>query len=161
MIWARRGAGALIGAVAVLGLGDFEGKGRVMIYAVLITGVLILGLGWFGYFAIAVPILAGLGMASAVTMALSQILMHMAVEDEYRGRVMGLRGLMWSLIPLGGLQAGLLASVIGAPLTIVLNGAVVIAFTLLAYVFSREIRNLRQLAPEATRAGPTLERADG
>ncbi len=142
LIMALSGVGALIGAVAVTGFGDFEGKGRVLVYSVLVTGVLIVGLGWLGYFATAVPILAGLGMASAVTMALSQILMHTAVEDEYRGRVMALYFLTFGFQPMGGLLAGAIAEVIGVQAIFVILGVLMIVITLWVIATAPHIRRL-------------------
>ncbi|MCH8190398.1 MAG: MFS transporter, partial [Chloroflexi bacterium] len=124
------------------GFGDFAGKGRVLIYSVLVTGVLILGLGWFGYFAIAVPILAGLGMASAVTMALSQILMHTAVEDEYRGRVMALYFLTFGFQPMGGLLAGAIAEAIGVQAIFVIMGVLMIVIMLGVIAIAPHVRRL-------------------
>ncbi len=159
------GAGGIVGTFGVASFGRYQNRPWLILGGNVLAGV---GLVLFATtsallhsYPLALVLLFLIGATSSVFMMAAGTVINLLVQDEYRGRVMGLRGLMWSLIPLGGLQAGLLASVIGAPLTIVLNGVVVIAFTLLAYVFSREIRNLRQLAPEATRAGPTPERADG
>lgn len=158
------GAGGIIGIFGVASFGRYQNRPWLMIGGSVLSGV---GLVLFATtsavlhsFPLALVLLAMTGATSAVFMVAAGTVINLLVSDEYRGRVMGLRGLMWSLIPLGGFQAGLLASVTNAAFAIALNGAVVIAFSLLAYVFSRELRNLRQLAPEATMAGATPERED-
>ncbi|MEE9284579.1 MAG: MFS transporter [Dehalococcoidia bacterium] len=142
LIMALSGVGALLGAVAVTVLGDFTGKGRAILGSVLVTGVLIVGLGAFGSFAAAVPVLAGLGLASAVTMALSQVLLHTAVEDQYRGRVMALYFLTFGLQPLGGLPAGAIAEVIGIQPMFAIMGVLVIVITGWITVTSPHLRRL-------------------
>ena len=62
---------------------------------------------------------------------------------------MGLRGVMWSLAPLGALQAGFVAQYTSTPFAIALGGGAVIAVTVLAFAFSGQIRSIHRLVEEA------------
>ena len=54
----------------------------------------------------------------------------MAVPEALRGRVMGVFSLTYSLIPLGGLQVGILSDRLGAPVAVAIGGGVVVLFAL-------------------------------
>ena len=79
----------------------------------------------------------------------SNTLLNLLIPTEYRGRVMGLRGVMWSLAPLGALQAGFNRRVHEHPVAIAVGGGAVIAVTVLAFVFSAQIRGIHRLVEEA------------
>jgi hypothetical protein len=49
-------------------------------------------------------------------------------------------GLQWSLMPLGGLWAGVVADVWGAPAAVALGGLAVIVFSILVGFTQREFR---------------------
>ena len=92
------------------------------------------------------------GAAFGVFQVATGTSVNLLVPDEYRGRVMGLRGVMFNLAPLGSLQAGLIASAVNTPFAVGLGGAVLLAFALFTYATSWEIRHLRQMVAEAPAA---------
>lgn len=64
------------------------------------------------------------------------------VPDQFRGRVMGFYGITWSLIPLGSMQSGAIASYFGAPFAVALGGALVVSFALGVALTNPRIRML-------------------
>lgn len=62
------------------------------------------------------------------------------VPDNLRGRVISVYGLTWSLMPLGGLQAGSVASFFGTPVAVAAGGVVVAAYTVFVAFTRRQIR---------------------
>jgi MFS family permease len=70
--------------------------------------------------------------------------LQMMVPDYMRGRLMGIYGVTWNIMPLGGLYAGVLAGFIGTPFAIASGGLFVMAFALGTAVFSKQVRNLGQ-----------------
>ena len=62
---------------------------------------------------------------------------------------MGLRGVMWSLAPLGALQAALVASLTNVSIAISIGGAVVILMTILVFFLSQQIRSIHTLVEKA------------
>ena len=101
---------------------------------------------WY-WFALAMA--AASGGLYAVFQTASNTLLNLLVPTEFRGRVMGLRGVMWSLAPLGALQAGFVAQYTSTPFAIALGGGAVIAVTVLAFAFSGQIRSIHRLVEEA------------
>jgi MFS family permease len=141
------GVGGLIGAVAITLAGDVRWKGRLLLAAVFGTGVLQLGLGALGYLqenalGPIIPVLAGLGMANAITLTMANTLLQTNVEDEYRGRVMAIYFISFSLQPLGSLAGGAIANSLGLEPSLILMGALVAAATLWIAVTSPLVRRL-------------------
>jgi len=62
------------------------------------------------------------GGAFSVYNATNNALIHEATTDAFRGRVMSIYLMTWSLMPLGTLPAGALADQVGAPLTVAIGG---------------------------------------
>jgi hypothetical protein len=56
------------------------------------------------------------------TMSQTSLLVHTA--ENYRGRVMGMRGQAIATMPIGSLLMGIEANIWGAPFALALNGAV-------------------------------------
>ena len=83
---------------------------------------------YLGWFPLALAILFLAGFANSLYMVNVQGLLHSLVPDRMRGRVMGFFGMTWSVMPLGGLQSGAIASVLGAPVAVAIGGLAVAAF---------------------------------
>ena len=158
------GVGGIIGTFGVASFGRYQNRPWLMIGGSVLSGTALMLFAItsaaFHSYPLALVLLMLVGVTSAVFQVAAGTVINLMVPDEYRGRIMGLRGIMWSLAPLGGLQAGLLASVIGAATTVAINGAIVVGFAVLVYASSREIRGLRTLAPEAMMAGAPRERPE-
>ena len=93
----------------------------------------------------------------SVYMISIQSSLQMLVPDQVRGRVMGFYGMTWSIMPLGGLQAGALAGIafIGAPFAVAIGGVAVVAFALGPFLLSDKIRQVvRQLRPPSEEQQP-------
>jgi MFS family permease len=86
-------------------------------------------------------ILAGLflligGFASAIFLAVNNTLVQLEVDDQVRGRVLGIYGLTWGLMPVGTLPAGAIADAWGAPAAMItLATTALILITLVAIRF--------------------------
>lgn len=59
------------------------------------------------------------GFASAVFLAVNNTLVQLQVDDQVRGRILGIYGLTWGLMPLGTLPAGAIADAAGAPVAMI------------------------------------------
>ena len=87
-------------------------------------------------------ILFVMGICNSSYMISIQSSLQMLVPDRKRGRVMGFYGMTWSIMPLGGMQAGALASIITAPFAIALGGLAVAAFAIGPALLNSNVRNL-------------------
>ena len=153
-------------------------KAMFIIAGAVMFGISLIAFGLtsaiFHSYGLALAILCVMGMFTSLYMISIQSSLQMMVPDRVRGRVMGFYGMTWSIMPLGGLQAGALASVgsisvlgavihIGAPGAVVIGGLAVAAFALGPALLNRKIRTLDsapdQNQPEPDAGEPTQEKA--
>ena len=73
----------------------------------------------------------------------SMTVMQLAVPDRLRGRVMGIHGICFSLIPLGGLLGGAIANATSPPVAAALNAALLGIVVVLVAATQPSVRRLR------------------
>ena len=91
-------------------------------------------------------------MCTSMFLVSSMTVMQLAVPDRLRGRVMGIHGICFSLIPLGGLLGGVVANATSPPAAAALNAALLGAVVLLVAATQPSVRRLR--GAHAGLAGP-------
>lgn len=106
----------------------------------------------FSKWAILSALLILLGsMTGSVYQSLNNTIIHLQIDDDVRGRVMGVYMLTFGLYPLGGLPLGVLAEVIGAPLAVTagaLLSSACAAILLLRSSALRQLTNQHRELPE-------------
>ncbi|MBI2845820.1 MAG: MFS transporter [Chloroflexi bacterium] len=144
MLMAAAGVGALIGALFLASLGDFQNKGLMLTVGNLLYPTLILVFSFSRSFPLSLLILVGAGWAMVTQNATANTLLQTIVPDHLRGRVMsGFVLTFVGMMPLGTLQAGFIANLFGAPLALGLGALLALAFSIFIF-FSRP--QLRQLS---------------
>ncbi|MCI0824321.1 MAG: hypothetical protein J4N90_06190, partial [Chloroflexi bacterium] len=91
---------------------------------------------------LALIVLFIMGVVTSTYMISIQSALQMMVPDAVRGRVMGFYGMTWSIMPLGAMPSGALATIIGAPFAVALGGLAVMAFAIGPALINSRIRNL-------------------
>jgi MFS family permease len=121
------GTGALVAALSLAARKSVLGLGSIIARSAGIFGLGLIGFGlshWF-WLSIAMMLVAGCGMMQG--MAASNTIIQTIVNEEMRGRVMSYYTIAFvGMAQIGSLLAGTLAHSIGAPMTVILNGAVVL-----------------------------------
>ena len=79
---------------------------------------------------------------SSVFLVSSMTVLQIKVPDAFRGRVMGIHSITFSMISLGGLAAGALAVQFSAPVAVVIGAFVVLSSVTWVVFKVREISNL-------------------
>ncbi|MQF99885.1 MAG: MFS transporter [SAR202 cluster bacterium] len=120
------GLGSLAGAVLVASFGNYRKKGMLLIVS---TGGFGLFLALFAvseilYISAVFICLAG-AMATIYDVNMSTLLQSLS-PDRTRGRIMGLLVLTYGISPLGGFQAGIIASMVSAPFAIFIGGSMLV-----------------------------------
>ena len=90
-------------------------------------------------------------------MVASQRSLQIMVPDNMRGRVMGFYGMTWSIMPLGGFQAGIVAQNLGAPFAVSLGGLAVAAFAAGPAMLNAKVRNIGAILQGFERAATEPE----
>ena len=135
------GVGGLIGTIALASLGDSAPRWALMLWGSLLLGITVVAFALSSWFALSVILVGLAGAMTSVYNVSVMTTMQMLLPDEFRGRVTAIRGLSWSLMPLGSLQAGALATLVSPRFAVAFGGCVVIGFALFALA-SPSIRRL-------------------
>ncbi len=136
------GVGALSGSLGMAMAPSLPRPGTLLIIAVMMWHTMILVFSLSRSFYLSMGIFALVGMAFASTQVLILTLLLRATQQEFRGRVMGLRSFAILAYSFGSVGAGAIAGVWGAP-----GAAQVVGFTGIALVLA-----LAAVAPKLRQA---------
>jgi MFS family permease len=157
------GVGALLTTLYLSSRTNIPHKGLVMVGGAVMFGTLIAAFGitsmLIGYFPLALALVFLIGVANSTYMVNVQSALHTLVPDRMRGRVMGFFGMTWSVMPLGGLQAGALAGLVTAPIAVAIGGLAVAAFALGPGLINGQVRGLSGLLQQVEAATSLESRA--
>ena len=156
------GVGGIIGALGSGALRSVPRPGLVMIAMGVAFGATIAGFAYSPWYGLTLLLLMLASMGHEIFGVTAMSTLQRRLDDEYRGRVMGLWGMQFSVLhALGGLYMGALALFVGAPAAVAIAGAIVAAFAVFVAGSDRAIRGLRQEprpgAEDATKARPGRE----
>ena len=138
------GAGALIGVLLVAWFSHARGKGRQAILGAIAFGLLLSAFAFSVSFPLSLILALALGVSSQFYMTIISAILQMNLPNQLRGRVMGIYGLTWDLMPIGGMIAGTIAEFAGAPMAVAFGGFMVAGMALAVMVFRPNIRRLEQ-----------------
>jgi MFS family permease len=121
------GIGAVAGALYLAVRKSVEGLGNLLPVAMGIFGIGLIALSQSRVFWISLPLMLLTGFGMMIQMASNNTILQTIVDDDKRGRVMSLYTMSFlGMAPFGSLLAGVLASRIGAPETIMWGGIICI-----------------------------------
>jgi MFS family permease len=138
------GAGALIGVLLVAWFSHAGGKGRQAILGAIAFGLLLSAFAFSESFPLSLILALALGVSSQFYMTIISAILQMNLPNQLRGRVMGIYGLTWDLMPVGGMIAGAIAEFAGAPMAVGLGGFMVAGMAFAVMVLRPNIRRLEQ-----------------
>ncbi|MBN2107908.1 MAG: MFS transporter [Deltaproteobacteria bacterium] len=143
LLHSARGCGALISALLIASLGRFPLKGRLLMAGMFLFPVVLLLFALERETWLALVFMAGVGITLLLTLNLANVLLQTHVEDHVRGRVMSIVSLThFGLMPIGGLLAGLAASAIGEPATVMASSVIASACALAIWIYAPQVRKL-------------------
>ena len=144
--------GGIAGIFVAGSFGAVQSRSSVVVGAAVLLGASVLLLavaGFLGSFALAMLFVGMAGALWVVFQISTNVALNLLVPEEFRGRVMGLRSVIWSLSPLGALLGGLVATWVSTPFAIALGGGAIIVITLSMVSLSSDLRRVRELVAEA------------
>lgn len=122
------GAGALAGALYLASRRTVVGLGRVILIGSLAFGTCLVAFSTTRSVWLAVPLLAFAGAGFIVQAASTNTIIQTIVDEQYRGRVMAFYTMaFFGAVPIGSLISGVVATYVGAAMTIRIGGIVCIA----------------------------------
>jgi MFS family permease len=130
------GLGTLIGALLLAALGKLAAHGRIFVLGALLELISLLAFAASPWYAVSLVLLFGVGLGNSGFSTMQSTIILLSAAPGMRGRAVGILGLCIGSTPLGLLELGAMAAVVGAPAAIGLNASVglllllpVIAFT--------------------------------
>ena len=134
--------GGILGLALLAGLGDYRRKGLFTFLAVIAFGLGLMSLApapnllWF------LGVLAAVNAIGSTLDVVVGTLMQDSVSNEQRGRAMGSYVLGMGVAPLGHLEVGWVAGLLGAPSAVLINGGVLVLVGLVSAIGLPRIRRL-------------------
>lgn len=120
------GAGALLGTLSVAAFSDTRRLPLRAARGATLFGVLLLVFAFSRLYPLSLALAFVLGMVSQFYITAINTVLQLNLPERLRGRVMGVHGLTWDLMPVGGMIAGAIAEFAGAPAAVAV-GAVFVA----------------------------------
>lgn len=137
------GVGGLTGAVVGGSLGRFRRHGWLIVGGAWSFGCALIVFALAPWFWLLVMMEWVASASNQLFNVTTQATLHALVPDEFRGRVMGLRSMMHSVAqPMGGLQMGGVASVIGATAAVAISAGFLLAVATMGIARDGRVRNL-------------------
>ena len=127
MLLAAPGVGALVSLTMLATIGDrIRRKGILLLFGLGFFGIFIILFSQTPSYPLALLPLVGAGFCNLTYITTSYTMLQLLTPDELRGRVLSLYFLNRGLGPIGSLMAGILADLLGAPITVTLMASVVV-----------------------------------
>ncbi len=141
---AAESIGAVIAGIAVARWSHVKRKGQLILWAVLVYGIATTLYGTSQWFVLSLLFLALVGAADTVSTIMRNTLRQLATPDHLRGRMTSVNMIFFFGGPqLGNLEAGLVAAVVGAPLSVITGGmATILAVAATAWL-APQLRNYK------------------
>lgn len=132
--------GSVVTALLMARLGTFHRQGRLVVYSVAVFGVATAAFGASKVYWFSLLMLMVTGAADTVSTVLRQTIRQLVTPNHLRGRMTSINMMFFMGGPqLGELEAGVVASVVGAPLSVVIGGAGSLITAAIAAVKSRSL----------------------
>jgi predicted MFS family arabinose efflux permease len=141
LLQSARGVGALIAALMIASMSRFNGKGRVLTLGSFLFPIFLFIFALIHWIPASLLSLVVVGWAFMLVANLTNALVQTQVQDDLRGRVMGVYTLVFNgMIPIGSLLAGTLADRISEPVAVKVMAMVLMVYSIFAFIFFPQIR---------------------
>ena len=125
LLQAFSGIGALLGTLTVAYLAHAGRRGWQVLVGSATFGGLLIVFAYSSSFPLSLSLIFLLGLFNQIYLTSINTILQLNLPYQLRGRVLGLFGLTWDLMPLGGAIAGAVAEFAGAPTAVALGGCLV------------------------------------
>jgi predicted MFS family arabinose efflux permease len=137
------GAGSVVGALVVAGLGNIRAKGRAALLMLIALGACMAGFSLSQSIVASCVLLFLAGLALIGVFSLVTSLVQLITSDDMRGRVMSVYNVAFrGGMPIGSLATGSLVPVFSAPFVLACNGILLSALGLYFLLVHRKVASL-------------------
>jgi MFS family permease len=136
------GIGALFGSLVIATLGPVR-RGVLMLASSVLLGLALLAFSASTWVWVTIPIMVVVGIGQAGRMSLGQVLLQSYTEPEYRGRVMSIYMIEFSITAFMVFLVGMFANVVGIQVALGACSAILVAIAVGSLAFSPRLRALQ------------------
>jgi MFS family permease len=141
---AAQSIGSVVAGAVVSLIGDIKAKGAVLLLSIGLYGFATILFGFSNLFWLSVLFLALIGAGDTVSTILRQTIRQLVTPDNLRGRMTSVNMIFFLGGPqLGEIEAGIAASLFGAPWSVVIGGAATLVLVALTVALVPALRNYR------------------
>jgi MFS family permease len=115
----------------------------IMMMSALLMGVALLAFSFSTWFWVTIPIMVLIGVGQAGRMSLGSVLLQSYTESSYRGRVMSIYMLEFSITAFMVFVVGAIANFLGIQVALGACSAILLVIVLSVLVFSPRTRSLQ------------------
>lgn len=137
------GAGSVLGALLVAGLGNVKNKGRIALIMLMLLGIGVTGFAVSPSVPLSCAALFFAGAAMMGVFAMVNSLVQLVVTNQMRGRIMSVYNLSFrSGMPMGNLIAGWLVPIFTVRMVLGVNGALLVLLGFYYFLIQRRVAEL-------------------
>lgn len=141
-LYAAPAVGAVLAGLIMSSLNKIKNQGKVIIISVIFYGIATIGFGLSKLLFLSIFFLMMLGFFDMISTVIRNTVRQMVTPDHLRGRMVSIMRIFFQGGPqLGDIEAGLLASAVGAPVSVVIGGAGVVGITLFIAYLNPKLRS--------------------
>jgi MFS family permease len=134
-------AGAIVAGLIMARMGAFKKQGTTVIVSIAAYGAATIAFGVSKVFWFSLLMLAAVGAADTVSTILRQTIRQLVTPNNLRGRMTSINMIFFMGGPqLGEVEAGTVAALFGAPLSVVAGGAACLLAAAAAFVKAKSLR---------------------
>jgi MFS family permease len=150
LLYAAPPVGAVLAGAVLSSTGPIRRQGLVVLVSIFAYGIATLAFGLSTWLPLSLAALALAGASDSVSTVMRQTIRQLATPDSLRGRMTSVNMIFFMGGPqLGELEAGTIAALASAPVSVAVGGLGVLATVIVAAVASPALREYRS-SPDAT-----------
>jgi MFS family permease len=143
------GVGALTGFLSYSWVQSRASPRNVIVGALTVYNLALIGFAFSDWYWLSFCALLVVGVCQAYFLTSVQVMLQTLVEDHYRGRVMSMFAMVWSMLFFSGFLLNVAGSLVGPRLALAGGALIVLAYVWLSLVRATALKNL-VLAPKVT-----------
>ena len=136
------GLGSLVASLLLALLGNSQRKGHILFASGVVMGLSLIAFANTPHLLLVIAFLALAGAARNAIMVTNQTLIQNASGAAFRGRVQAMYFMVMGLVPLGTIPAGAIADAWGIPLSLTLQGGMMIGLYGLLWFLKPRIKDM-------------------
>jgi MFS family permease len=136
------GAGSLMGSLTIASL-PARNRGLILLVGSLVMGIFLILFSISTWYWATAAIMLGVGIGQATRMSLGNVLLQSYTDPDYRGRVMSIYMMEFSLVSLGTFIIGVLSNVMGVQVALGATSVTLVVLVIAVLIFGPRMRRLQ------------------